>query len=170
MKLTQLFPSALVGAFISASYVLIAQYFQVTAIWLPFVSWVSYSLVGGRPSFLPKMIVGYFGGMCAGYLTFLLVGPVSSLVGMFYAWPLVIFFLVFLISLLEVVKPIDMIPIYFLSYASFFAYFFGGFGGKNATPATILPIFWSLVMLGLGMGYFTTELRKYILRIQGIRK
>lgn len=170
MKFTHLFPSACAIAFTSALYIFVAQYFQVSAIWLPYISWASYFLVGGKPSVLPKMIAGFSGGMFAGYMTLLMVGPVSSVIGTSFAWSFVVFCLTLFILLLELVKPIDMIPVYFFSYASFFAYFFGGFGGGNATPLSVLPTFWVLLMVGLGLGFLTAQLRRKILRIQGIQK
>ncbi len=110
------------------------------------------------------MIVCFSGGMFFVYLTILMVGPVSSVIGTSFALPFVVFCLTLFILLLELVKPIDMIPVYFFSYASFFAYFFGGFGGGDATPVSILPVFWVLLMVGLGLGFLTTQLRRNILR------
>ena len=170
MKLTQLFPSACAIAFTSALYIFVAQYFQVSAIWLPYISWASYFLVGGKPSVLPKMIAGFTGGMLAGYVTIVAVSPVSGFVGSSFALPFVVFCLTLFILLLELVKPIDMIPVYFFSYASFFAYFFGGFGGGDATPLSVLPLFWVLLMVGFGLGFLTAQLRKKILHMQGIQK
>jgi len=63
-----------------------------------------------------------------------------------------------------------MTPAYFFSYTSYFAYFFGGFGGKEATSLNIIPVFWILLMVGLGLGFFTSELRKRILGMQGIQE
>lgn len=170
MKLTQLFPSALVIALISGLYILIAQYFQVSALWLPYIGWSAYCIAGGKTSILPKMIAGLAGGMFIGVLTVLSIGPAAGFAGSTLALPLVVFFMVLFILLMELIKPLDMIPAYFFAYSSYFAYFYGKFGGKEATPVSILPDFFVLLMIGLGLGYLTSEIRRKIMYIQGIKQ
>ena len=170
MKFIQLLPIAIAIALTAAIYVLAAQYFQVNALWLPFISWALYFIVGGKPSFLPKEIAGLTGGMLFGYLTLLVVTPMASIIGGTLSMPVAVFFAAFFILLLELIDLFDMIPAYFFSYTSYFAYFFGGFGGEEATSIGIMPAFWILLMAGLGLGFFTAELRKRILGMQGIQE
>ncbi|MDP2873811.1 MAG: DUF1097 domain-containing protein, partial [bacterium] len=170
MKFVQLLPVATAIALTAAIYVLTAQYFQVNALWLPFISWALYFIVGGKPSFLPKEIAGLTGGMLFGYLTLLAVVPIASLVGEALSMPIAVFLAAFSILLLELIDLFDMIPAHFFSYTSYFAYFFGGFGGEGATSLSIIPEFWILLMVGLGLGFFTAELRKKILGMQGVQE
>ena len=170
MKFVQLLPVAIAIASTAAIYVLVAQYFQVNALWLPFISWALYFIVGGKPSFLPKEIAGLTGGMLFGYLTLFAVVPIAGLVGETLSLPITVFLAAFFILMLELIDLFDMIPAYFFSYTSYFAYFFGGFGGEEATSFSIIPMFWILLMVGLGLGFFTAELRKKILDVRGIQE
>ncbi|EKD87029.1 MAG: hypothetical protein ACD_37C00070G0003 [uncultured bacterium] len=163
MKFSQLFPSAFVIALTSAVYVYFASSLNISAIWLPFISWSAYFIVGGKPSLLPKMIAGFTIGMIIGYLTIVFTGFLSGAIGSDLSLSIVVFFMTFLILLSELVKSIDMVPVYFFAYSSYFAYFYGRFDGETVMPIEILPKFWLLIMLGLGLGYFTSELRKKIL-------
>lgn len=166
MKFSQLFPVAFAIALIASIYVLAAQYFQISAVWLPFISWALYFIVGGKPSYLSKEILCLTGGMIFAFVTLVMVGPISGLVGKIFAMPVTVFIAAFLILILELFKPLDMIPAYFFSYTSFFAYYYGGFGGEGATPLGIMPLYWTLLMVGLGLGYFTSEIRNKILRMK----
>ena len=170
MKFTKLLPVAISISLTAAAYILIAEYFQVSALWLPFITWALYFIVGGKPSSLPKEIAGTTGGMIFGYLTLLAVVPIASIVGKTLSMPVAVFFAALFILLLELVDLFSMTPAYFFSYTSYFAYFFGGFGGKEATSLNIIPVFWILLMVGLGLGFFTSELRKRILGMQGIQE
>jgi hypothetical protein len=163
MRFIRLVPIAITTALTAAVYVLIAQYFQVNALWLPFISWALYFIAGGKPSELPKEIAGLTNGMIFGYLTLIAVAPISNLTGQTLAMPVTVFFAALFILLLEPIKLFSMIPAYFLSYTSYFAYYFGGFGGEKATSLNIMPMFWILLMVGLGLGFFTAEIRKKIL-------
>lgn len=168
MKLSQLFPSVLAIALVSALYIFIVQYFQISALWLPYIGWSVYCIAGGKPSLLPKMIAGFAGGMFVGVLTVLSIGPATGFIGSTLALPLVVFFMVLFILLMELIKPIDMIPAYFFAYSSYFAYFYGKFGGEKATSVGILPEFFVLLMIGLGLGFLTAEIRRKIMHMQGI--
>lgn len=168
MKFTQLLPSALVIALISGIYIYIAQYFQVSALWLPYISWSAYFIIGAKPSLLPKMTAGFAGGMFIGLFTVFAIGPAAGFVGSTLALPVVVFFMALFILLMELIKPVDLVPVYFFSYASYFAFFYGKFGGEEATPVGVLPDFFVLLMVGLGLGYLTSEIRRKIMHIQGI--
>ncbi|MBI4991102.1 DUF1097 domain-containing protein [Candidatus Gottesmanbacteria bacterium] len=160
MKFRQLFPVALSISFTSGIYILIAQYFQVSALWLPYISWTAYFLDGSNPKRLIKQILCLTGGMLIGVFTVLLLNPVTSILGPTFALPVIVFFMVLVILLLELVKEVDIVPVYFFSYSSYFAYYYGKFGGESATPLNILPEFWLLLMIGLGLGLLTSEIRK----------
>lgn len=160
MKFRELLPIALSISFISGIYILIAQYFQISALWLPYISWTAYFLDGSNPKRLLKQILCFTGGMLIGVFTLLLLNPVTSIFGSTFALPVIVFFMVLIILLLELVKEADIVPVYFFSYSSYFAYYYGKFGGESATPLNILPKFWLLLMIGLGLGFFTSEIRK----------
>lgn len=162
MNYKRLIPVALVIALISGLYILIAQYFQISALWLPYISWASYFMIGGKTAILPKLIAGFFIGMLIGLFTVLCINPISVLVGTQLALPLIVFVMVFIILLFELVESIDLIPAYFLAYTSYFAYYYGGFGGAKATPFGILPLFFCLLMIGLILGVISVKVRKKI--------
>src|SRR3989338_1610879 len=156
MKFHLLLPVAVTIALTSAVYIFIAQYFQISALWLPYISWTTYFLDGAKPSRILNMAICFTGGMLIGLLTVLLLNPFNNLLGSTFSLPVIVFFMVLLILLLEQVKGANIVPVYFFSYSSYFAYYFGKFGGESSTPLSVLPMFWLLVMVGLGLGYFTS--------------
>src|SRR4030042_7085440 len=106
MKFRRLFPVSLITAFISALYVLFAQTLQISAMWLPFISWTLYCLDGANPKRLSNLVFGFTIGMFVGAATVLLINPVSAIFGATFALPIVVFFMVLLILLAELVKPV----------------------------------------------------------------
>lgn len=164
MTFRKLFPVAVVIALTSGVYIFIAQYFQISALWLPYISWTTYFLDGAKPSRILNIAICFTGGLFIGLLTVLLINPITGILGPTLSLPVIVFFMVLLILLLELLKGADIVPVYFFSYSSYFAYYFGKFGGESATPISVLPIMWLLLMVGLGLGYFTSEIRKIILK------
>lgn len=170
MKFHKLLPVAITIALTSGVYIFIAQSFQITALWLPYISWTTYFLDGAKPSRLPNLAICLTGGMLIGLMTVLLIDPVTNILGPMLSLPVIVFFMVLLILLLELIKGADSVPAYFFAYSSYFAFYYGKFGGEFATPTNILPQMWLLLIAGLGLGYFTSEIRKTILRDQDIQK
>lgn len=162
MKLKQILPVASTIAAVAAVYILIAQYFHVSALWLPYISWTLYSAIGGKPSNLVKEVLGLTVGMIFGYLTLISISPLSGYIGITLTLPVLVFLVTFFIILLETVELFNMIPAYFFSYTSYFAYYFGAFGGIGATPLSIIPLFWVLLMIGVGLGFISSELRRML--------
>jgi hypothetical protein len=116
------------------------------------------------------MAICFTGGMLIGLMTVLLIDPLTNILGSTFSLPVIVFFMVLLILLLELIKGANMVPVYFFSYSSYFAYYYGKFGGDLATPFNILPMMWLLLIIGLGLGYFTSEIRKIILGNKNIRR
>jgi len=166
MTLKKFLPVALMVAGCAAIYVIVAQYFKVSALWLPFIGWPLYFLAGAKPSRLHKEIIGITGGIFFGYIT-LLVLPVVSGLGTL-ALPIIVFFIAFIIVLLELTDWFEMAPAYFFAYASYFAYQFGGFGGPSSTIASNMFPVWGLIMVGLGLGYISALLKVKILESEGL--
>lgn len=168
MTFKQFFPVALMVAVVAALYVLVVQYLKVSAIWVPFISWPLYFIAGTKPSRLPKEILGLTGGMILGFLTLVVVSPLTNVFGSTMGLPVTVFFVALMIVLLELTNWLELAPAYFFAYAGYFAYFFGNFGGTGATMVSVIFPYWVLLMAGLGLGYLTGALRKKILEMQGI--
>jgi hypothetical protein len=128
MKLKRFFLVILIIAFISALYVLFAQKMQISAMWLPFISWTLYCLDGGKPKRLFNLIFGFSSGMLIGAATVLLIPLFTAILGTTFALPTIVFFIVLLILLSELVNPINSVPAYYFAYSSYFAYYYGKFG------------------------------------------
>lgn len=168
MTVKQFLPVCLMIAVVAAIYVWVAQVLKVSALWVPFISWPLYFIAGAKPSRLHKQIIGLTGGMIFGFLTLVVVVPFTKLFGATLGLPLTVFVVAFLIILLELTDWFELAPAYFFAYAGYFAYVFGGFAGKEATYLSAMLPYWILLMVGLGLGYFTAMLRKKILETQGI--
>jgi len=168
MKFSKFLPVALMIAVIAALYILLAQYFKVSAIWVPFISWPLYFIAGAKPSRLHKEVLGLTGGILFGYVTLLVATPFSGFFGSTLGLPLTVLLVAFTIVILELTDWFELAPAYFFAYAGYFAYVFGGFGGKVTTPAKDMIPFWILLMVGLGLGYISAFLRKKILEKEGV--
>lgn len=168
MTIKQFLPVVLMIAIVAALYVLVAQYFKVSALWVPFISWPLYFIAGAKPSRLHKEVIGLTGGMIFGYLTLVVAVPFTNLFGSVLGLPLTVFLAAFIIVLLELTDWFELAPAYFFAFAGYFAYVFGGFGGPGATYVSAMFPYWVLLMVGLGLGYFTALLRKKILEKEGI--
>lgn len=168
MSIKKFIPVSIMVAVIAALYILVANWLKVGAIWVPFISWPLYFMAGAKPSRLHKEIFGLSGGILAGYVTLMAVAPISTVVGSTLGLPVTVFFVAFIIMMLELTDWFELAPAYFFAFASYFAYLFGGFGGETATSLNIIPMFWLLLMVGLGLGYITAFLRKKILEKEGV--
>ena len=161
-------PVALMIGVVAAIYILVVQYLKVNAIWVPFISWPLYFIAGAKPSRLHKQIIGLTGGMIFGFLTLVVVAPMTNIFGATLGLPLTVFLVASIIVLLELTNWFELAPAYFFAFAGYFAYLFGGFGGPGATNVSVMPLFWVLLMVGLGLGYITAFTRRKILEKQGI--
>lgn len=169
MTFGKFFPVAVMIALAAAIYVIVAQYFKVSALWVPFISWPLYFIVGSKLSRIHKQIFALTGGMLFGYLTLVVVAPVSSIVGSNFGLSATVFLVAFSIVMLELTDWFELAPAYFFSYAGYFAYFFGGFAGPGVSNATAMVPYWILLMAGLGMAVITAFLRKEILNMLGVK-
>lgn len=163
MTFRRLFPIILITAFISALYVLFAQALQISAMWLPFISWTFYCLDGANPKRLFNLVFGFTMGMLIGLATVMLINPMTAIFGATFALPIIVFFMVIIILLAELVKPVNSVPAYFFAYSSYFAYYYGKFGGVSQTPINIIPLFWTLSLFGFGLGVITMAIRRKLL-------
>ncbi|MFH1714439.1 MAG: DUF1097 domain-containing protein [Candidatus Nealsonbacteria bacterium] len=168
MKFKAFLPVAIMIGVVAAVYVFVAQYLEISALWVPFISWPLYFIAGAKPSRLHKEIIGLTGGIIFGFLTLVVVVPMGNIFGAVLSLPLTVFLAAIIIVLLELTDWFELAPAYFFSFAGYFAYLFGGFGGAEATNASVIPLFWVLLMVGLGLGYMTAFLRRKILENQGI--
>jgi len=168
MSYTKFLPVAIMIALVAALYVLIANALQVSALWVPFISWPLYFIAGAKPSRLHKEVIGLTGGMLAGYVTLLAVTPISSVVGATLGLPVTVMFIAFIIVMLELTDWFELAPAYFFAFAGYFAYLFGNFGGQNATSFSVMLPYWILLMVGLGLGYLTALMRTKILNKEGL--
>lgn len=169
MTFSKFFPVALMVALSAAVYVIAAQYLKVTALWVPFISWPLYFVVGSKFSRIHKQIIALTGGILFGYLTLLAVGPISNIVGSNLGLPVTVFFVAFIIVMLELTDLFELAPAYFFSYAGYFAYLFGGFAGQGVSNAAAMVPYWILLMVGLGLAVITAFLRTNILNMFGVR-
>lgn len=167
MTIKKFIPVALMISLVAALYVIGANWLKVSALWAPFISWPLYFIAGAKPSRLHKEVIGLSGGVLAGYLVLLAVGPVSGAIGATLGLPLIVFLVAFIIVMLELTDWFELAPAYFFAFAGYFAYFFGNFAG-NATAFQAMFPFWGLLMAGLALGYLTALLRKKILEKEGV--
>lgn len=147
----------------AALFVLVAQALNVSALWVPFISWPLYFIAGAKPARLPKEIIGLTGGVVAGYITLAVVAPIGNLVGDTLSLPMTILIVAFVIVMLELTDWFELAPAYFFAFAGYFAYLAGG-----ATPFKAMFPFWALLMVGLVLGYLTALMRKKILEKEGV--
>jgi hypothetical protein len=168
MTTKKFIPVALMIAIVAALFVLIGSRLNLV-LWVPFISWPLYFIAGAKPSRLHKEILGLTGGMFAGYLTILAITN-ATITGIFgaYTLPVVILVVAFVIVMLELTDWLELAPAYFFAFAGYFAYVFGNFGGTGATPASVMPMYWLLLMVGLALGYLTAWMRKKILEKEGV--
>jgi len=168
MSFKKFLPVALMVGLVAAVFVLAANALKISAIWVPFISWPLYFIAGSKPSRLHKEIIGLTGGMLAGYVTLLVVVPFSNIFGATLGLPITIFIVASIIVILELTDWFELAPAYFFSFAGYFAYLFGNFGGTSGTSLSVMPMYWILLMVGLGLGYLTASMRKMILEKEGV--
>src|SRR4030042_271153 len=101
MTTKKFIPVAVMIAVVAALFMLIGTKLGVTSTWVPFISWPLYFIAGAKPSRLHKEIFGLTGGMLAGYVTLLILGPITSVVGATLGLPVTILFVAFVIVMLE---------------------------------------------------------------------
>jgi len=162
-------------AIVAALYVLVANWLTAygwtwIALWVPFISWPLYFLVGAKPvSRVGKEIIGLIGGVLFGWLTIVAIAPVMTIFGS-YALPVIVFCVAFIILILELTNWFELATAYFFAYAAYFAYFFGGVGGYYAAgqPAQAMWPVIVLLMVGLFLGFFTANARKKLLEKAGL--
>jgi len=170
MSFKKFIPVSLMVAFFAALYILIAPYLKISSLWVPFISWPLYFIAGAKPSRLHKEIFGLAGGTIFGFLTILVSGILTPMLGA-YALAATVFVVAFLIVTLELTDWFELAPAYFFAFAGYFAYVFGGFAGVMSTStdyALAMIPFTLLLLLGLGLGYITALLRKKILEKEGV--
>ena len=126
------------------------------AVWALFISWGAWFSIGAKMKRLPKFLVGLVGGVFFGWLTLVLMGVISSVVGGTFGLPLTVFFVATTIVLLELTDLFELAFVYFFAYASFFAYVFGNFDkqdGMSAAMAWGVQSFHFIILLFLGVVY-----------------
>ena len=170
MTFKKFIPVSLMIAAVAAIYILVAPYLKISSLWVPFISWPLYFIAGAKPSRLHKEIFGLAGGIILGFLTILVSGILTPMLGG-YALAATVFIAAFIIVMLELTDWFELEPAYFFAFAGYFAYVFGGFAGVMSTSAdyalAMVP-FALLLLLGLGLGYITALLRKKILEKEGL--
>lgn len=170
MTFKKFIPVSLMIAAVAAIYILVAPYLKISSLWVPFISWPLYFIAGAKPSRLHKEIFGLAGGIILGFLTILVSGILTPMLGG-YALAATVFIAAFIIVMLELTDWFELAPAYFFAFAGYFAYVFGGFAGVMSTSAdyalAMVP-FALLLLLGLGLGYITALLRKKILEKEGL--
>lgn len=171
MTFKKFIPVSLMIAAVAAIYILVAPYLKISSLWVPFISWPLYFIAGAKPSRLHKEIFGLAGGTILGFLTILVSGALTPILGGTFALPATVFVVAFTIVMLELTDWFELAPAYFFAFAGYFAYVFGGFGGIMSTStdyAMAMIPFTILLLLGLGLGYITALLRKKILEKEGL--
>jgi len=176
MTFTKFLPVCFMVAMVAAIYVFVANHLTYNvgwtwiALWMPFISWPLYFVIGPKASRLSKQVLGLTGGIILGCITLYIAG-LGFLAGLGnYLLPLIVFCVAFIIVLLELTNWFELAPAYFFAYAGYFAYYFGGVGGFSAEGkivAAMWPV-WVLLMVGLILGFFTFAVRKKILEKEGL--
>lgn len=176
MTFTKFLPVALMVAIIAALYVFVANWLMATyewtwiALWVPFISWPLYFLVGAKPvSRIGKEVIGLTGGVFFGWLTLAVLVPFANVFGSSLALPAIVFCVAFIILVLELTDWFELAPAYFFAYAAYFAYYFGGVGGfyPDKAAQAMWPV-WVLLMVGLILGFLTATWRKKLLEKAGL--
>lgn len=134
--------------------------------WVPFLSWALHFMAGAKMSRVSKEAVGLTGGIVFAVFALVAMMQLGSTLGQF-TMPVIVFFAAFFIVLLEWTDLFELAPAYFFSFAGYFAFLFGGFMGTEMNMQHIIW-YWVLIMIGLGIGVLTAELRKWILSSQGV--
>lgn len=172
---TQFLPVALMVSFCAALVVYLStqvfgsMYAWSGAVWVIFISWGMYFMAGAKVSRIHKYIFGLTGGVVLGWLTLLLMGFMSGIVGDSFGLSATVFCAAFLILLLELTDWFELAPAYFFAYATYFAFVFGGFAGDAAASNLTQGIYvWVLLMIGIAVGFITATLKTKIFNYEQV--
>lgn len=138
-------------------------------LWIPFISWAMWYMVGPtwsvRKKRFHKNIIGALGGTLYAAVFIALIPAFSSVFGSF-AIPVLGFLAGMTIVLLELTNWFEYATAYFFTFAGYFAFAFGGFA-SGAIFQDIL-YFLALILAGFLLGFITDTIRVYILKAEGL--
>lgn len=139
------------------------------AVWVIFISWGLYFMAGAKVSRIHKYIFGLTGGVIFGWLTIIVSGILTDILGASLGLPATVFIAAFLILLLELTDWFELAPAYFFAYATYFAFVFGQFAGDpSASDFTQAIYVWILLMVGILAGFITATLKTKIFNYEGV--
>jgi len=156
-------PVAAMVGLLAAFYVFIGTKLNFV-LWVPFISWALFFMAGAKYSRLHKEIIGLTGGLFFAVILLYLLPFFGEIFGSVWALPVLVFLVVFVIVMLELTDWFELAPAYFFGFAGYFALLFGGSAPAQMSAANILN-YWSLLMLGLGLGVLTQVLRDAIFNV-----
>lgn len=168
------FPVALmVGALAGFSVLLtlqagVAYGAWIAAPWVLFISWGGWFSVGAKLPRLPKYLIALTGGVVFGWLTLIINGYLSAVLGGVWGLPVTVFLVATSIVLLELTSLFELAFVYFLAYAGYFAYVFGGFGGQGVSILQNAVYFWILLLVGVGFAIVNVWLKNKIFKIERV--
>lgn len=165
MTFTKFIPISVMIGLTAAAWVYIGSW-AGWALWVPFISWAMYfAFDPTKPQRIVKEVIGLTGGIVFGYVTLVVMPIIGGVVGSIHALPITVFLVASTIVTLELTDWFELAPAYFFSYAGYFAYVFGGMA--DSKESALIP-FWFLIMVGLGMGFFTAWMRRKMLEKEGV--
>ncbi|KKS38215.1 MAG: hypothetical protein A3G49_02125 [Candidatus Sungbacteria bacterium RIFCSPLOWO2_12_FULL_41_11] len=155
-------------------------------LWIPFISWSMWYIIGPtfslRKKRFNKNLIGAVGGTVYA-IVFILLIPVASKLFGFYGIPVLGFFAGLTIVLLELTNLFEYAMSYFFTFGSYFAFAFAGkaFGAVGdygiVFAGTVGPLegymkdvvyFLFLVFVGFLLGFITDIARDKILKMEGL--
>ena len=146
-----------------------AMYPWAGAVWVIFISWGLYFMAGAKVSRMHKYIFGLTGGVVFGWLTIIVSGILTGILGSTFGLPATVFLAALLILFLELTDWFELAPAYFMAYATYFAFVFGGFAGPEEVSIFMQAIYvWVLLMAGILAGYITATLKTKIFNYEGV--
>lgn len=138
-------------------------------LWIPFISWAMWYMVGPalslRKKRFHKNLIGALGGTFYAAAFIALIPVFSTIFGNF-AIPVLGFLAGMTIVLLELTDWFEYAVAYFFTFAGYFAYAFGGFGPAGWVQG--IAYYLALILAGFALGFITDSLRFYLLRAQGL--
>lgn len=154
-------------------------------LWIPFISWSMWYIIGPtwtlRKKRFPKNLIGAISGTIYAIAFILLIPAATEIFGP-YGIPALGFLAGMTIVLLELTNWFEYAMSYFFTFGGYFAYAFGGSFGAAGDYASIFQgsigalfgytqdvvYFLALILAGFLLGFITDFFRYHILKAEGL--
>lgn len=140
----------------------------IAAPWVLFISWGGWFSLGAKLSRLSKYIIALTGGVVLGWLTLIVNGILTGIIGDVWGLPVTVFLAATTIVLLELTNWFELAFVYFWSYATYFAYVFGGFAGPDVGILQNGVYVWILLMVGVTFAVVNVFLKNRLFSIERV--